>query len=255
MGVKQVTEGDVSRRDVLKGLGAFGLVAAAPSIILSTEAFAQAADTRQLITPGEFLELMNSASTDGARQQEIQKTYKVMKESDHFTFPIRTFKLKEQTGTIDVTINPDLLFRKPPSAKYRAPEHGSVISALPSVAFYAPMHRAIYEAKGADNRKPEDRDDMNYDWRTRKQVMESGAQAPWTWDQVLLHLQTSHGAYKPDMLTATLKARIYLHSLDLDGNIRHDYLQEQLRAKNLAALDAGVEPAAYAEFDDEYDIA
>lgn len=220
---------NTSRRAFLENT-ARGAAYLALASSLPTPSFAQEL-TRELITPREFLELLEEPIQNGDTNAfyDIQRRYEIY--SQGADFPV-VIGIQDEDGTpfrdITVNFNLDNLARIPAAAG-----RGFPITAQPTHSFLKVLHEELYRINPNDPRPPRAADSLNFEWRNRARATQEGANIPETWDELGDHFIKRHGVVKEDLQNAIRGAVLEIRGLNLDG--RHASLDTHINS----AIDFG----------------
>ncbi len=130
----------------------------------------QSGDTgRTLVTPRQFVQLLDAAKAGPNPVKDffdVQRNYEVAGTGNEFTAEIRVIVREKVERIVKVDLNADNLGRIDAS-----PEKGYFMNGLPTLAFITDIHQEAYRFNAGDPRKPQPNDRLNYETRTRLQVM------------------------------------------------------------------------------------
>ncbi len=228
-------KGGMDRREFLSNLAkgaAFLTVSGAfPTVAMAQ----QQQNSRELITPREFLELLEEPIANGDTRAfyDIQRRYEIYGQGADFPVDIG---IQDENGRlfrdVRVNFNIDNLARIP-----AAEGRGFPLTAQPTHSFLKVLHEELYRINPNDPRPPRPADALNFEWRSRAQANQQGANIPETWDELGNHFVKRHGVVMADLQNAIRGAVLEVRSLTLDG--RRASLDMDDQGMNHSAIDFG----------------
>lgn len=208
-------QGGMDRREFITNI-ARGAAYLSLAHVLPTQAMAQQQqNSRELITPREFLELLEEPIRTGNTRAfyDIQRRYEIYGRGADYAADIG---IQDENGRhfrdVRVNFNIDNLARIP-----AAPGRGFPLTAQPTHSFLKVLHEELYRINPNDPRPPRPADSLNFEWRSRAQAREQNANIPETWDELGNHFVRRHGVVMADLQNAIRGAVMEVRSLSLDG--------------------------------------